>query len=205
MAKSSNGNFFLQHVEKLVLAVCLVILAVTVILYPMQPPTVDLDKKKMTPDKVDGYLVKLMDDLGKGHPPTTLKPEPDYLAMLHKLVDPELSGTQWAVSDLSVPSRWIATQNQPTRGQNKVKLQDLANLILNPGKPLVGVAAEFRDTDPYSEVVAAHATSIYPVADLLELWQEAMKDSVLPAMVKIMDVRFEMQEAQEVRPDGTIV
>ena len=205
MAKSSDGNPFLKHVEKLVLAVCLVILAVTVILYPMQQPTVDLDKQKMAPDKVDAYLVKLIDDLGKGRPSTTLPPEPDYLAILQGLKKPELSSSRWAIVDLSIPSRWIATENQPKPGENKLKLQDLVDLIPKPGKPLVGVAAEFRATDPYSEVVAAHATSIYPVADLLERWQEAMKDSVLPAVVKIMDVRFQVQEAQEVKPNGEIV
>jgi hypothetical protein len=204
MAKSGSGNLLLQHVEKLVLAVCLVILVVTVILYPMQQPTVPFDKQEMAPDKIDGYLVKLIDNLGKGQPAQTLQPEPDYLAILEGYKKPDLTGPRWAIVDLSTPGRWIPTENERKPG-NRLKLQDLADLILKPGKPLVGVAAEFRATEPYSEVVAAHATSIYPVADLLERWQEAMKDSVLPAMVKIMDVRFQVQEAQEVLPNGTIV
>lgn len=205
MAKSSNGNFFLQHVEKLVLAVCLVILAVTVILYPMRQPTVLLDQKEMAPDKVDGYLVKLIDDLGKGRPAIPLPPEPKYMAVLDDLKKADLSGSRWAIVDLSTPGRWIAAENEHKPGQFKVKLQDLADQISKPGKPLVGVAAEFRATDPYSEVVAAHATSIYPVADLLERWQEAMKESVLGATVKILDVRFQVQEAQDVLPNGDIV
>ena len=65
MAKASNGNLFLKHVEKLVLAVCLVILVAMVLSYPMSQPTVPLDNQKMAPDKVDAYLVKLVDDMGK--------------------------------------------------------------------------------------------------------------------------------------------
>ncbi len=210
MAKTGDENLFLKHVEKLVLAVCVLVLAATVVLYPMAQPTVDLDKKEMGPDKVDAYLVKLIDDMGRRPPPPPPPTEQDYLALLNKLQDPlplapGLSDPRWVIKDVGVPRPWIRSEEEPEHGKYKLKLQDLVDLVPKPDKPLVGIASEYRDTDPPSEVVAAHATAIYPVAELLDRWQVAMKQSVLLAAVRIMDVRFERQEAQEIKADGTIV
>ena len=205
MAKSSEGNPFLLHVEKLVLAVCLVVLVVTVVMYPLSTPTVPLDKQDMAPDKVDSYLVKLIDQMGARTATTTLPPEPDYLAMLHKFQSPELSESRWAMADLSTPSRWIPSEKEILPGKNKLQLKTLEDLIPKPEKPLVGIAAEYRGTEPPSDAVVAHATVLYPAADLLERWQMAMKESVLAAVVNVTDVHFQMEEAQEVLPDGTIV
>jgi hypothetical protein len=205
MAKSSEGNPFLLHVEKLVLAVCLVTFVATVFLYPMSESTVDLDKQKMAPDKVDAYLVKLIDQMGTRTAASNLEPEPDYLAILHRDQDPDLSDSRWAMLDLSTPTRWIPSEKEKQPGQNKLRSQPLVDLIPKPDKPLVGIAAEYRDTDPPSDAVVAHSTALFPAADLLERWQEAMKESILASVVNIVDVRFERQEAQEVLPDGTIV
>ena len=65
MAKTGEGNVFLKHVEKMVLAVCLVVLAVTVVLYPMSQPKVNIDGQELAPAGVDAYLASLAERIQK--------------------------------------------------------------------------------------------------------------------------------------------
>ena len=191
MAKSGEGNFFLLHVEKLVLAGCLAVLAATIFAYPMQDLQVTLDQQPMHPAEVDDYLLKLLDRKIPPDPPDP--PDPNYGDQVFLAMNKPAEFDD--VGELVPPGPVIPEPTIVVAGSAKLDLDVLTAAMQAPTKPMASINSEFLDTDPYRDSLVAHATALFNYKDLLQKWRLAMTRCRAPTNLVLLDVIAERRES----------
>lgn len=194
MAKSGEPNIFLQHIEKIVLGLCAIILMVAVLQFAISAPTVEMSDEAIVPEQLDpGLLSKAKAIIESGRQPEPLEPIQDYPGQLHKLLDAQMPQMAMYMADWGPPALAIYVGPVDPKAKS-VKVADLEQVAPAPQKPLVKAVAELRNSEKDPDVLAAHLTAVYPYAKLGQEWAAVLKQSVVPATLILMDVQAEVQE-----------
>lgn len=198
MAKPGEGNLFLQHVEKLVVALALVVLATMAYMYPMSPPQVSLQSggapADLAPEKVDDYLVARFKAIGSGKVPASQPEWPNFLAEVDALQNPDLR--RYSLADLTVPQAFPKFEVGDWGSAIKLAVSDLDKIVPPASQPVAGIFTELRNTEKRTQKTVAHVTALFPADKLLTAWREAMKKSILPPNVMIVGATWQRQEMQ---------
>jgi hypothetical protein len=208
MAKAENVNFIEQHVEKIILGLCgvLVIAAVWhwVIASPVELDVINTSgrgtAKAVAPEQVDQMLheaaenVRAMYDRAK----SDIEPLPKWAGRTNELV--AIAPRPDRPLDLGLPGSPMEVGSGVKIEQREVPSPAvLADLIPVLPKPQVTIYQELPQQDTLKDRVVARAAMIFPFNKLLAAWQEKLKSTQIPTKVIVQEVVVEVQQA---RPDG---
>jgi len=214
MAKVQGTSFIDAHVEKIVLAVCLLILVYAVIRYGVSTPrrlevvNVRGQAKLVPPDEVDKSLltaVRQQDRVIK-RVKREAPPERTDLAQLTKLQKNPLPGEKTSLDYFSPKLKGLVYHgaSQDELG-SKPTLENISAIMPAPSKPWQWFGEELigREDEQggvkFSEKPVWRASIVYPWAKLQRAWENALKHTII--IPRLVAVRYEV-EFQEKQPDG---
>ena len=206
MAKAESLTMIERHVEKLVLAVCLVALLLAswqwLFSSPTKLPIFSPSEGKtnpVSPMKADAMLLAAADNVQKmysgGRATITIPPVPAWVGRLKDLRD--MSPLPTAQTDMAEPRIPVGPIEPPTP-PTKITLEQLIAAMPVPAKPVVTASIELPKRTPSADVVLARGTSSYPLVALTGAWKPLLKtvtfESVVPYKVIV--------EVQQAPADG---
>jgi hypothetical protein len=205
MAKSDEVGFFEQHVEKIVLGVC--ILAFVVVLYgwvlnsPREIEVVTgMGKETVTPAEVDSRLAeaaKRVWDLYR----KARRPEqdiPDYVTLYEGLARDPFPPDIGPMDNYGPPGPRIDRPTTPTR--KSVTLAEIEAVTPAPGKPLAAGRWEVARLEPAEDRAACHVVAEYSQRKLEREWNKVLRATTVTPQLVVVAVEAEVQERQS---DGT--
>ena len=209
MAKADNASVVEQHVEKLLLLVCLVLLGVAVYRWvlssPVQLSAIRADgvgtRKDVPAEEVDGILrqaaqsVKAMYDRGQ----VPAEPMPKYAS--NTLVLRNITPPKRPLIDTSLPGRPLKPVGVADRESVNVRLAELVALMPAPPKPVVSGFLELPKKDERGDVVVARGMLAYPMGELLAAWQKRLGKANVPVEA-IAVAAAVVVEVQQQLPSG---
>jgi hypothetical protein len=214
MAKAQGTSFIDAHVEKIVLAVCLLILIFAVIHYGVSTPrrlevvNIRGQVKMVPPNEVDKNLLaaaRRVDSVIKRVKRET-PPERRDLAQLKQLQKKTLPGEKTALDYCSPERQGIvyhgASQDEPG---SKPTLEQISATMPSPSKPLQWFGEELIGQEDeqgkvkFSEKPVWRAAVSYPWAKLQRAWENSLKHTII--IPRLVAVRYEVQ-FQEKQPNG---
>ncbi len=200
MAKSGAMNIVEQHLEKLLLGVCVLLLAG----FWLVPPPREIDLSPATSDgpvrpaRVDETLLAYATSVdtqvaGRVDPSAGAGPG-NYEEEIASLQAPSNLGDMTAGG---LPGTEIASPQQLEL--QKVSLPDLVAAMPSPGVPKVKAVRDLPNipTARPADVLAAHGVAIYPWGELRDAWRAKLKKSGVPLRVVALGVVVQVQERQE--------
>jgi len=206
MAKASQLSTFERHVEKLLAALCLVLLIYGISHWVTSSPReVKLnfgarDTVVVDPSKVDESLLrearKIEVRVEKQVADEVLVP--DYARLLSSY---QAGPRSEAIVNLAY-GRAALAPNVPLEPEKpELSAADLAAEIPAPSKPVVWAGRELPRRDPPSDVIVAHAAAVVVWDELVERWNSRLQVArTLPLTTVVIGVDVEVRE---VGPDGT--
>jgi hypothetical protein len=183
-----------RHIEKIILAVCVLILVYAVFHWGVSSPLVIEvitgsrgGVEPASPDQVDALLQKAAVDIEnksmveRSSPPG---PVPDYAGELAQLRSPSVPSLQIVVSSPPPPPEGVTP---PGGSVAKAGLKEIEAIIPKPGKPQVMVDREFTQKDPEPvDVLASHVVATFSWGDLVKGLDEALtKTAIIPEVVVV--------------------
>ncbi len=191
-----------RHVEKIVLAVCILIFGYAMFHWAFSSPleievVSDLQGRKtaVAPGEVDAILLdtarRLEAQMQQGK--ASLPPVPDYAKKLQRLQADPLP-PMGPLVEVTSPSIQLKMDETSQTGP-KMELKDLLAAIPKPGKPSVMVDREFTQKgDEPEDVLAAHVAGIYPWAELTNRWSNILAETSIPPDIFVVAVEAEIRE-----------
>lgn len=210
MAKADDVSFFEKHVEKIVLVVCLLILAYTtlqsVISSPREVRIVQpsgMGDQALSPDQVDQKLLAAATTIEsriKNFPPPkhTL---PKWMENVRDLQDRSIP--KIAAVDVGVATRPL---DIPPVGPPPpdVSLAGLRKELRAPGKPAIWAGyvlpKALPGDDKPNDVVAVTGAVVFPAKQIRTKWGEQLRDIKAKPIIAIVGVEVDILERKE---DGT--
>lgn len=203
---TNEPNFFQQHVEKLAMAVGLVILLASAVHFGIGTPRrIELDdNEKVPPSEVDTILLeaaKQTDRRIRAYAPEP-EPIPNLLAELEALQAQPLGDLPMTLATLSAPAaRGIPGIN--FEAPELPTLADITQAMPVPDKPLSWAGTEIIDDGDQTDLVEKPVWRfgiLYDMKALNEQWLRALRSTiVLPEIISVgYDVEIQIQQ-----PDGT--
>ena len=206
MAKNPLWELTEQHVEKVVLGMCLLLFVVATIHWGLSSPRkVELpgvEGEKPSPSEADARLYdKARSAMGKveAKEPNTL-PTVDYVQQIHGLASASSPPQRLVMAAFGTPTAPIQATEGPQAA--KLTLADLAAPIPAPGKPLVKAVRVLpnRLMDKPADELVAHVVAIYPWSQMVQAWKAQLGPAGVPCEPAAVRVEAQVQEQQ---PDGT--
>ncbi|MCJ7544664.1 MAG: hypothetical protein MUP47_08915, partial [Phycisphaerae bacterium] len=204
MAKSRAMDIVEQHLEKLVLGLCLLLFLVAAGYWGLSSPrAVELPGPrggtKASPTEVDRQLQDLaksvMRQVEAREP--NVPPAPEYVAEIRRL----FSGGQprHAMGAFGPPAVAISTTEGPV--VVKISLTDLVSVMPAPSKPLVKAVHVLpnRQSENQTDELVAHVVAIYPWQELRDAWKEKVGTSGVPYVPTSVGLTVQVRE---LLPDG---
>jgi len=206
MAKTDEMSFLGQHVEKIVLGVCVLGLVYAmfhwVLLAPERADVPAPDGKPTRPHAVDGKLLDKADELVRMTERGTrddVLAVPPYSRIVKRLRErPFAEGL--TVTDLGTP-RQARAAPEKLEARKSVSLADMTEVIPPPSAPKVAGGAELLKRDEKYDVFAFHGVAEFPRAKLLENWRKRLEGTALPG-TRVVVAGVAVQRRQ-VLPGGT--
>ncbi len=206
MAKSRAIEIIEQHLEKLVLGVCLLFLLFAIGYWGLASHRrVELPGaagKKASPMEVDQQLrdlarsVQTEVEAKKPHVP----PPADYVEQFRLLTAGRTQGKPPSMGDFGVPAQAIGTAEGPEL--SKIDLKELLDVMPVPSKPLVKAVRVLPNnwmTGTSADEMVAHVLSIYPWQPLNEVWKGKLRNSGVPSIPTAIGLAAQVEE---LLPDG---
>lgn len=193
MAKSSDSGFVTLYLEKIILAVSLLVLVIAVVGWGLSAKQVTINNQPLAPSQVDEELAMMLKRKVGHKPPAVLPPMTDYST---KVIALQTSGlpSNIDMANLSAPVKAMQVDDKRV-GTTKVQLAELIKVIPASERPLARVAAELRRTTPQpSDRLVAHLAVVYPIGKLSQDWGNLLQKSVAPATPTLLEVRAQRQE-----------
>ncbi|MFW6061779.1 MAG: hypothetical protein ACOC93_03120, partial [Planctomycetota bacterium] len=181
MATPGYKQFLEEHVEKIVLAVCVLLLAfVGVHWLAGSPRQVELDvggapSGPVPPHELDAAVQQAARSLQEwaNRQEPEVEPVPDLVARFEQ-IRPEPFPTQLAQLPVIAPADEVIVVPEP-EVPDKIRLATLQEEIPVPSQPRVKADYELRHTESPEDIVAAHVVSVYPLEDLRGSLREALQ------------------------------
>jgi len=206
MARAESIKMIERHVEKLVLAVCLLALVLAGWHWLFSSPT-ELEifiasagrTVMVSPTEADAKLRVSAKAVGEMYSGSELaKSIPPVPAWVGRLNDQRaIYGLPASPIDLTEPRLPIGPV-EPTTQEGMISLEQLIAAMPAPAKPVVISSIELPNRLPPTDVVLARGLSSYPLEALGTAWKELLKtvpfEKVVPYKVIV--------EVQEAPPDG---
>jgi hypothetical protein len=208
MAKSRAMEIIEQHLEKLVLGVCLLFLLGTISYWGLASRRrVELHDiagniKTSPPAEVDQQLHDLARSVmteveaKKPHVP----PSADYLEQFRLLTAGKGQGKPPAMGAFGIPAQAIGTTEGPEL--EKIDLKELLDVMPAPSKPLVKAVRVLPNnwmTGNSTDEMVAHVLSIYSWQQLSDAWKDKLRNSGVPSNPTAIAL---VAQVQEELPDG---
>ncbi len=203
MAKTDNLSFFEQHVEKVVLAVCGLLLLLAVMRYGFSS-TVEVqvpgasEAVEVSVDELDAMLAaaaQKADDYNTNTKIEVLQPpitEPEEIRKEHK----GFPGRALAsLASPAAPSR-LDDDERPPELIN-TRLSDLVNALssFKEAPTYVQILRELpRTGGQLADVDIARAVAIFPIGDTLAKWKALLKGQAVVRPIVVLDVEVQRQE-----------
>lgn len=201
MAKNGPTEIIEQHLEKLMLGVCLLLFVLAVGYWGLvSPRRVQLpgtgSAKKTSPGEVDQQLQDLartvMRQVQAKEP--NLPQASDYMAQIDQLFrGVQTSGGMGA---FGTPDRPISTTEGPEL--NKLNLTELTESMPAPSKPLIKAVRVLpnRLGDNQTDELVAHILAVYPWQELTDNWKAKVGVSGVPFRPVAIGLLVQVQEQQ---------
>ncbi len=194
MAKGGETNFMVQHVEKIVLAICLGLFVFVLIQFVASSPR-QLDG--MAPEQVDKKILSQaqnkQDTYKRKKPITTVVP--DFLKQFEDARQGYYPIDQ--AINLTPPSQGINLDFAPGESV-PIGLADITP-IPQPEKPLswAGWEVPSKQGAPEDEVTC-HVVAVYPWGELVKKWNAVLKDNPrIPVSLVAVEVNAEIQQMNQ--------
>jgi hypothetical protein len=208
MAKQESAGFIEQHVEKLVLLVCLVILGYAVSRWVMTSPrevevvTATGSVKTVAPEKLDEKLVQSAERIWERHNNATAEVEPPYPGPSHF---ERLASTPFAplLGDIEYVSRGRLPEVQvETKAMSPISAAQIAKAIPAPSAPALWMGQELRrlSEGELADENVAHGAADFDLRKMINDWQALLRPRGINA--RPVPLRIEIQR-QQMLPDGT--
>jgi hypothetical protein len=202
MAKAENLTMIERHVEKMVLAACLLALGLASWHWLFSSPTklqiFSPSQGKMvpvSPTEADAKLQAAAETVRKTYSDSgyakKIPPVPAWVGRLNDIRGMSLLPP--APVDLAVPRMPIASV-EPNTPQDDISIKKLIAAMDAPAKPVMMGSIELPKRSPLADVVLARGLSGYPLEDLAAKWKEILKDDV-PFQVRPYKLIVEVQQA----------
>ena len=210
MAKADNVSFLEKHVEKLMLCVCVLLLAYTtlhwVVSSPREmrivPPS-GMGDQAVSPDQADRKLLDAAAAIEK-HVKDIEPPEqtlPKWMEIVQKLQDRSIPRT--AAADVGVARAPLSIPSIPP-GADPVSLKLVREKLQAPGKPAIWsgfvLPKALPGDDKPNDVVAVTGAVVFPAKDLRTAWGHLLRDIAAKPIIAAVGVEVEVFER---KADGT--
>ncbi len=194
MAKGGETNFLVQHIEKIVLAICICLFVFVLIQFVASSPR---QGGGMAPAQVDKKILdqaqNKQDSYQREKP--TVENVPDFLKQFEDARKGSFQIDQ--TINLTPPTKGINLAFAPGESQ-PIALADITP-IPQPGKPLswAGWEVPSNQGDPADEVTC-HVVAVYPWAELVKKWNSVLKDNPrIPVSLVAVAVKAEIQQMNQ--------
>ncbi len=194
MAKVGETNFLVQHVEKIVLAICLGLFVFVLIQFVASSPR---HRGGMAPGQVDKKILSQAQNKQDSYEreKATTKNVPDFLKQFEDARKGSFPIDQ--AINLTPPSEGINLDFAP--GESiPIGLDDITP-IPQPEKPesWAGWEVPFKQGAPEDEVTC-HVVAVYPWGKLVKQWNSVLKDNPrIPVSLVAVDVKAEIQQMNQ--------
>ncbi len=194
MAKGGETNFLVQHVEKIVLAICLGLFVFVLIQFVASSPR---HRGGMAPGQIDKKILSQAQnkqDSYEREKPTTMD-VPDFLKQFEDARKGSFPIDQ--AINLTPPSKGINLDFAPGEGI-PIGLDDITP-ILQPEKPQswAGWEVPSKQGAPEDEVTC-HVVAVYPWGELVKQWNSVLKDNPrIPVSLVAVGVNAEIQQMNQ--------
>ncbi len=200
----NEPGFIQKHVEKIVMAVCLVVLLVSVVHFGMGTPRkIELDSQEVSPSEVDRILYEKAERVNERIEDFTLPEEepPAFLATLKELQQAPLQGIELARATFGAPEA-IGIGGAQEEQPELPTLADVQEAIPAPPQPKswAGIEIVDREAEALSEEPVWRAGLLYDWRELNESWTQAMRGTIIVPTVVCVGYELEIEVR---KPDGT--
>ncbi len=202
MAKAENLTTMERHVEKVVLLVCLLALALAtwywIVSSPLEIEIVNATgrgKQLVSPAKADGLLMNVAKKIEKTYENTKREkvPVPVWVSHLDELRS--LSPLPTAPMDLATARLPLAPAEPLSDPTALMSVALLANAMPVPVRPKIMASVELPNKLPPGDVILVRGVSGYPLADLTAKWQQMIGKTAALSQVVPYKVIVEVQQA----------
>jgi hypothetical protein len=192
MAKADDANVLEQHVEKLVLLVCLVLLGVAAHRWILSSP-VSMDGVPI--ERVDEMLsgkARVVKELYGKEGNVTVPPVPRWAGktLALRAIAPQAREDV----DVAMPRLPMKIELGGPPEDGLVRLAQLIADMPVPPKPQVTAAMELPEKPVLADVAVAHGTLAYPFAELAKAWTDRLAKVKVPVKLTAQEVVVEVQE-----------
>ena len=200
MAKASQLSTFERHVEKLVVALCLVLLLYGISHWlSSSPREVKIDSGPRDKAVVDpGQLDEALLDVAQGIEARVQRQAADEVLVPNyaRLLSAYQAGPKSeAIINLAYGRAALAPNVPPEPERPELSAADLAADIPAPQKPMVWSGRELPRRDPPADVVVAHAAAVLDWDELVERWNSRLQVArTLPLVTVVVGVDVEVRE-----------
>ena len=192
-----------RHIEKIILAVCVLLLVYAVFHWGFSSPLVIEvitgsrgRVESAPPDKADPVLLKAAEEIenrsmaDRSPPPS---PVPDYAGQLRRLQSPSVPPVQIVIS-LPPPLPLPGDPNTPL-DLAKMGMKEIEAIIPKPGKPQVMVDREFTQKDPEPvDVLTSHVAATFNWGELVKRLNKALEQTAIFPEVVVVRVEAQIRE-----------
>jgi hypothetical protein len=200
----NEPGFIQKHIEKIVMAVCLIVLLVSVVHFGMGTPRkIELDSQDVSPSDVDRILYEKAEAVNNRIEKFTLEEQapPNFLATLNELQQAPLQGVQLVRAVFGAPK---ATGIGGIREEQPElpTLADVQAAMPAPPQPKswAGIEIVDREAEALSEEPVWRAGLLYDWRELNESWTQAMRGTIIVPTVVCVGYELEIEVR---KPDGT--
>ncbi len=208
MAKAQGLGFVDAHIEKIVLAACLLVLVYVVVRYGVSTPR-RLDAvnsrgaaEEVLPSEIDATLQNAARQLNSRIEKEKLpspRPRTDLAKLKEQQKNP-LLGIKFRMNfgpptAKGITSEGISQAEPPTLAEIIDAMPAPAKPVQWMGEELIGKTDENREIS-FSEDPAWHAVTYYPWNELIQAWEKELKNTVVPVSPVAFGYELEIQEKQ---------
>ena len=200
MPKADDAKFFERHVEKLVLVVCLLLLALAADRWVLSSP-VSLKVIRETgsgsatvpPERVDEVLSSAAQSIQHKYDISVaeIPPVPRWAGKTATLR--EMAAVQREGIDVIKP--FLPLKPPVQRVVRGLRLASIEANMPPPPQPMVEAYMELPRRLPAEDVPTAHGLVVYPLAELLGRWETVLKEKNIPIKAIVQNVIIERQQA----------
>lgn len=201
MAKSLKSNLIEQHIEKIVLGVCFLLLVYVlsgwVLSSPREfavPGTVG-PGQTVKPEAIDAALAETAEQLYRkmeGAQPLAVQQDTsmqELVALQRAMAIRQGSLLRTPACPQKpppVPPRMVEIEKVPT--------ENFASKLLAPSKPVVTLKRELPELEPLNDRVTAHVAAVFNYGEWVNGWRVVLRRSIITPSFYILSVNAEVRE-----------
>jgi len=215
MARSSQGSFVDNHIEKVVLAICALALLVTLFgsvlsSEKFEAPVLrgkSIGTVELPPEQIDEQLAQTAAGLRaavESRQDPNVEPVPDYARAFARRLESPLwprAAQLTRMVNFGQPAQPLARLDpNDVLPDTRVTVADLEKLLPAPARPVVEAQTVLPETPEPKDVGLLSGVSIYPVGQHQTDWFKVLQGLGIPATPIVLNVEAEIRQR---KPDGT--